>query len=113
MDNGEYQSLRSFATAKSLKSLLLKVGGIVFRVWKRSFLKPLASPAFYSYVPCTVGGKLRSLNGNLENCLCAAHSLLMWYVFRERGQALRLNTKIKMDFTPPSVNSMAQKSIVL
>lgn len=50
--------------------------------------------------------------GMESTVLCAAHPLLMWYVFQERGQALRLNTKIKMDSAPPSVNSAAQKCIV-
>ena len=51
--------------------------------------------------------------GSERTVLCASYSLLMWYVFQERGQAQRLNIKIKMDFPPPSVHSEAQKSIVL
>lgn len=51
--------------------------------------------------------------GSERTVLCASYSLLMWYVFQERGQAQGLNTKIKMDFPPPSVHSEAQKSIVL
>ena len=51
--------------------------------------------------------------GSQRTVLSASYSLLMWCVFQERGQAQGLNTKIKMDFPPPSVHSEAQKSIVL